>query len=129
MKLTKRTSLMTAYWTLTALLLLFLASAVFLDLSHSPQIVAVTSSLGYPGYFLDIDGIAKLLALLAIVLPGFHRLREWAYAGLVFLTVGAGWSLLATHQNPFAPLSVLILVAASYLLNRARAMPPHPLSA
>jgi len=123
MKLTKRTSITIAYWTLTALLLLFLASAVFLDLSHNPQIASVTGSLGYPVYFLDIDGIAKLLALLAIVLPVFHRLREWAYSGLVFLTVGAGWSLMATHQNPFPPLAVLALVAASYALNRARPLP------
>lgn len=123
MKLTKRTSVMLGYWTLTALLLLFLASAVFLDLSHNPQIASVIGSLGYPGYFMDIDGIAKLLAILVIVLPGFHRLREWGYAGLVFLTVGAGWSLIATHQDPFLPLSILVLVIASYSLNRARTMP------
>lgn len=120
MKLTKRTSTVIGYWALTALLLMFLASAIFLDLSHNPQVVSVIQSLGYPEYFLDIDGIAKLLALLAILLPGFHRLREWAYAGLVFLTVGAGWSLLATHQNPFLPLTVLAVVMMSYFLRSAR---------
>lgn len=118
MKLTKHTSLVIGHWSLTALLVLFLASAIFLDLSHNPQIVALIRSLGYPEYFMDIDGTAKLLAVLAILLPGVYRLREWAYAGLVFLSVGAGWSLLAVHQNPFPPLTLLIVVIVSYSLQR-----------
>jgi hypothetical protein len=109
------------YWILTGLLCLSLAFGAYMDLSHGPQMLAGVASLGYPEYFLNIDGIAKILALLALLvpLPGFPGLREWAYAGLVFLTIGAAWSHIARHQNPVMAIATLIITLASYGLWRA----------
>jgi hypothetical protein len=107
------------YWVLTVMLCLFLAFGAYMDLSHGPQMLAGVASLGYPEYFLNIDGTAKILAILALLVPGSPTLREWAYAGLVFLTIGAAWSHIARHQNPVMAIATLIITLASYGLWRA----------
>jgi hypothetical protein len=109
------------YWVLTVVLCLFLALGAYMDLSHGPQMLAGIASLGYPEYFLNIDGTAKILAILALLvpLPGFPTLREWAYAGLTFLTIGAAWSHIARHQSPVMAIATLIITLASYGLWRA----------
>lgn len=107
-----------AYWITTVLLALLLLSTGFLDVTHRPMMVAGIASLGYPEYFLTIDGLAKWAAVVGLLVPGLVTLREWAYAGLVFLTLGAAWSHLASGQSPAPPLVALTLTAASYLLRR-----------
>lgn len=114
-----------AYWIVTGLLELFLLGTGFMDMSHNAQMSAGIRSLGYPEYFLIIDGTAKLLAAVGIAAPRLPALgersstpREWAYAGLTFLTVGATWSHLANHQSPAAPVVVLALASASRWLWR-----------
>jgi hypothetical protein len=109
------------YWVLTVMLCLLLAFGAYMDFLHGPQVVAGTAALGYPEYFLNIDGTAKILAVFALLvpLPGFTGLREWAYAGLVFLTIGATWSHIARHQSPVLAIATLIITVASYGLWRA----------
>jgi|SRR5450432_2064387 hypothetical protein len=113
------------YWIATVLLCAMLVLGAFMDLSHNPQMVAGIGTLGYPEYFLTIDGTAKCLAILALLIPGFPGVREWAYAGLVFLTIGASWSHLARHQSPAAAIGTLALTAVSYWLwNKTRGTSP-----
>jgi hypothetical protein len=107
-----------AYWITTALLALLLLSTGSLDITHQPMMVAGVTSLGYPEYFLTLDGVAKGAAVAGILVPGLVVAREWAYAGLTFLTLGAAWSHLACHQSPVPPLVLLALVQASCLLWR-----------
>lgn len=107
-----------AYWITTGLLALLLVSTGFLDITHQPTMVAGVTSLGYPAYFLTLDGLAKWAAAIAILVPGLVLTKEWAYAGLTFLTLGAAWSHLACHQSPVPPVIVLALVVASCLLSR-----------
>ncbi len=107
-----------AYWIATGLLALLLVSTGFLDITRQPTMVAGVTSLGFPEYFLTLDGLAKWAAAVAIVVPGLVVLKEWAYAGLTFLTIGAAWSHLACHQSPVPPVIVLGLVQASCLLWR-----------
>jgi len=40
--------------------------------------------LGYPVYFLTILGIWKILGVIAVLVPKFPVLKEWAYAGFFF---------------------------------------------
>ena len=56
----------------------------------------VTDRLGYPSYFLVILGVWKLLGAIAVVVPRFPRLKEWAYAGVLFNFTGAIASHLAS---------------------------------
>lgn len=86
-----------AYWGITgyvALAMFFGGLAEVLDASmglefSSIGIATVVAVLGYPLYFVYIIGICKMLGAIAIVAPRFPRLKEWAYAGLVFNITGA----------------------------------------
>ncbi|WCT11627.1 DoxX family protein [Mucilaginibacter jinjuensis] len=69
------------------------------------------SRLGYPTYFLTILGIWKILGVVAILIPKFPLLKEWAYAGFFFAMSGAIFSHLASGSavGEILP-SVLLLV-------------------
>jgi hypothetical protein len=51
--------------------------------------------LGYPPYFVTILGVWKVLGVIAILVPRFPRLKEWAYAGIFFDLTGAAASCAA----------------------------------
>ncbi|XEC97451.1 DoxX family protein [Paenibacillus tarimensis] len=83
---------MIAYWTVT----LLLSAAVLLSgigqLMQYGGNVELVKNLGYPLYILTILGIWKVLGVIALVVPGFPRLKEWAHAGIFFLMIGAALS-------------------------------------
>lgn len=111
------------YWVVTGLMAAFMLMASIPDVLRIPQAVEVFTHLGYPTYLLPFIGFAKILGVIAVLVPGFHRLKEWAYAGLVFDLIGALYSHLAVGDPPSAwafPIVGLILVAGSYLLYRRR---------
>jgi len=104
------------YWGTTGLAALALLGGGFGQVSRSPEMVENMLKLGYPVYFMVIIGTWKLLAALALVVPGAPRLKEWAYAGLTFLLTGAFVSHLAAGDplaNSIAPLAILGLVLTS----------------
>ena len=81
--------------------------------------VEAMTHLGYPLYFMTIIGIAKLLGVLAVLVPARPLLKEWAYAGLCFNLMGAT----ASHafsgdalSHTVRPAIALALCVASYLL-------------
>ena len=108
-----------AYAITTGLLALaFLAGGVF-DLLRTPEVLEGMSHLGYPVYFASIIGLWKVLGAIAIVAPGFARLKEWAYAGIFFDLTGAAASHAAVGDpagNIITPLVMLVIAAASWAL-------------
>ena len=85
-----------AYWVTTALVVSELALGGVWDILRVPQVRGLIERLGYPSYFLVILGIWKLLGAVALAIPRFPRLKEWAYAGVIFDLTGAVASLLAS---------------------------------
>jgi uncharacterized membrane protein YphA (DoxX/SURF4 family) len=85
-----------AYWVTTALVVFELALGGVWDVLRAPQARDLIERLGYPLYFLTILGIWKLLGSVALVIPRFPRLKEWAYAGVLFDLTGALASLWAS---------------------------------
>jgi uncharacterized membrane protein YphA (DoxX/SURF4 family) len=85
-----------AYWVTTALLVFELVLGGVWDILRVPQVRDLIERLGYPLYLLSILGIWKLLGAIALVVPGFPRLKEWVYAGVVFDLTGAVASLAAS---------------------------------
>src|SRR5215467_6083545 len=85
-----------AYWVTTALVVFELALGGVWDILRVPQARDLIERLGYPLYFLVILGIWKLLGAVALAIPRFPRLKEWAYAGVLFDLTGAVASLLAS---------------------------------
>jgi hypothetical protein len=85
--------------------------------------VEVFTALGYPLYLLPFLGVAKLLGVIALMFPGFPKLKEWAYAGFTFNLSGAIYSGIAA--SGFDPKMLVLLVpialgVISYLFHRKR---------
>jgi hypothetical protein len=81
--------------------------------------VRVIRHLGYPDYFMTILGVGYVLAGLTLLAPGGPRLKEWAYAGLVFNYTGAALSHLAARdglETLIGPFIFGILTMASWSL-------------
>jgi uncharacterized membrane protein len=72
----------------------------------------IVTRLGYPLYMLSILGSWKILGVLAILLPKFPLIKEWAYAGFFFVMTGAAISHVIM-QEPFVEVvpSLTLLVA------------------
>ena len=111
------------YWVVTGLMAAFMLMASVPDVLRLPQAVELFGHLGYPTYLLPFLGTAKILGVIAVLVPGFDRLKEWAYAGLVFDIIGALYS----HLSVGDPVSVwgfaliaLVLVSSSYAVGRLR---------
>ncbi len=80
------------YWIFTLWLALGMASTGIVQLMKSKTGAGGADSithLGYPMYFLTIIGVWKLLGVVAILIPKFPLLKEWAYAGFFFAMSGA----------------------------------------
>jgi uncharacterized membrane protein YphA (DoxX/SURF4 family) len=109
------------YWTSTVLFAAVFALTGTLYLIHNPQMVTKLALLGYPPYMLAILGTAKILGAIALVVPRFPRLKEWAYAGFVFDFLGAIWSHVAVQgvgRSAIVVLVPLALVTVSYVSYR-----------
>ncbi|MFY9911221.1 MAG: DoxX family protein [Candidatus Sulfotelmatobacter sp.] len=105
-----------AYWASNALIALSAAMAAFAYLSGSPQAVRGFIHIGYPQQLRIILGIAKPLAAIVLLIPGFLRLKEWAYAGFTFAWICAFVAHTLAHdgRERFAPILLLILLVISY---------------
>src|SRR5215510_9491751 len=111
------------YWILTGLMAAFMLMASIPDVLQPPEAIAVFEHLGYPAYLLPFLGTTKILAVIAILFPGFPRLKEWAYAGLVFDLVGAFYSHISVGDTFGAwifPIIALLLVSGSYFFYRKK---------
>ena len=64
-----------------------------------PPFIGIMEHLGYPAYVMTILGVWYVLAGVALLAPRFPRLKEWAYAGLVFTYTGAVASHLAVGDG------------------------------
>jgi len=86
----------TLYWIFTALFGGFMLFTSIPDIIQQEEAVKFITNLGYPDYFVPFIGIAKVLGVLAILMPGnYPRVKEWAYAGLFFDLIGAFYSVVA----------------------------------
>lgn len=108
----------TVYWVITTSLVIELLTGGIWDVARTHYVVGVVTALGYPVYVLTIVGIWKLLAVPALLIPGFSRLKEWTYAGVVFEMIGAAASHAACGdaKETIAPLLITAFAAASWAL-------------
>src|SRR6218665_3445063 len=73
--------------------------------------------LGYRLFFLTLLGLWKLLGVIAILIPKFGLLKEWAYAGFFFAMSGAVVSHLAVGDSAkelFGPILLIVLTIVSW---------------
>jgi hypothetical protein len=112
-----------AYWTTTILVAFFIGGGGVAQMAQFlGNVHGVVPVLGYPMYFFGILGFWKALGAIAILVPRFPRLKEWAYAGIFFDLTGAAASVAAVGVygvyafHIVAPLVLAGLTVASWAL-------------
>jgi uncharacterized membrane protein YphA (DoxX/SURF4 family) len=107
------------YWVFNILFAgLMLSSGIQNAMSTPDSVKMMHDGLGYPLYFIPFIGVAKILGSIAILIPGFPRIKEWAYAGLTFDLIGATYSVYCVpmpegkwyYMVPFLALPVLAYI-------------------
>jgi len=101
------------YWIATLWLALGMVSTGLVQLLKSKTGAGGVDSithLGYPVYLLTLLGAWKILGVIAILIPAFPLLKEWAYAGFFFMMTGAAFSHIATGSATEIFPSLLLLI-------------------
>jgi hypothetical protein len=83
------------YWAYTGLFIAFMLVTSFSQVISAKGTKELMVTLMMPTYILPLLGISKLLAIVAILVPSFPKIKEWAYAGLMFDFIGATYSMIA----------------------------------
>jgi uncharacterized membrane protein YphA (DoxX/SURF4 family) len=107
------------YWTTTAIIALTLLSGGVAQMLGFHEAVDGVVKLGYPVYVVTIIGVWKLLGGIAVLVPRFPRLKEWAYAGVIIDLTGASISSAACDvgiRHVVTPLGLAIIALASWAL-------------
>ena len=117
-----RTSSTVAYWIVTILLATECIVGGIMGTLRMEPFIGVAKHLGYPAYFMTIIGVWYVCAGIALLWPHFPRLKEWAYAGLVFNYTGAAASHFAVGDSAgslVAPIIFTCLAIVSWALRPA----------
>jgi hypothetical protein len=110
------------YWIATVWLSLGMLSTGIVQAFRVEKEIAFILKMGYPVYFLTILGVWKILGVVAVLIPKFPLLKEWAYAGFFFSMSGAIFSHIALG-NPIKemlpPMLLLVLTLVSWYFRPA----------
>ena len=118
--MTKRNKII--YWIATIWFALGMGSTAVVQLMKNKEDVDMMTALGYPIYILMIIGVWKILGVIAILIPKFPLIKEWAYAGFFFIMSGAIISHLAVGdaaKTLFGPILLIVLTIASWYFRPA----------
>ncbi len=105
-----------AYWVTTGVLVFNLLAGGLAELAQLQGNAEGMQALGYPLYMMTILGAWKVLGSIAMLAPGWARLKEWAYAGAFFNLTGAAVSHIvmgdeAWHAYYTASLAIITLLS------------------
>jgi hypothetical protein len=118
--MTKRNKII--YWIATLWLALGMVSTAVVQLMKRKDEVDSIMRLGYPIYFLTIIGVWKILGVVAVLMPKFALVKEWAYAGFFFAMSGAAISHIASGdpmKEIFPSLLLIVLTVVSWYFRPA----------
>ncbi|OXA97165.1 DoxX-like family protein [Flavobacterium oncorhynchi] len=110
------------YWIATLWLALGMTATGIVQLLKMKDEAEMITRLGYPLYFLTLLGVWKLLGVIAILIPKFSLLKEWAYAGFFFAMTGAVFSHFAVGdaaKDYFGPILLIVLTIVSWYFRPA----------
>ena len=119
----KRTKII--YWVVTGLFALFMAMSGLQNVMvDEASVKLISTDLGFPKYFIPFLGIAKILGAIAILVPGFPRIKEWAYAGLFFDLSGATFAVISisgfSNGSPFMFVFLAFHLASYFLYHKVK---------
>ena len=102
------------FWIVTIIFSAFMLFSGISEIMKQPDAVKIMQHLGYPDYFTVFLGYAKVLGVIALLVPGnFPRIKEWAYAGFFFDLLGATYSGIAV--DGFQPAMLFMVLFFAFL--------------
>jgi len=107
------------YWIITAILSFCIFSGGLAQALQLKEVLQGFRPLGYPNYFISLIGVWKMLGVIAILIPKFKLLKEWAYAGIFFVMSGAVISHIASDDvsvQIIAPILLTVFTVLSWYL-------------
>lgn len=110
------------FWIITAILSFCIFSGGLAQAMQVKGVMEGFKPLGYPAYFISIIGVWKVLGVIAILIPKFPLLKEWAYAGIFFTMSGAVISHIASADvsiQIIAPIILAVFTVLSWYLRPA----------
>jgi uncharacterized membrane protein YphA (DoxX/SURF4 family) len=106
------------FWSATGFLALAQGSAGIMNF-FAPAAEERFKAIGYPHHLLILLGVLEVLGVLALIIPKVpFRLKEWAYAGFVFLYIGALVAHMAVNDSmalTIQPIISFVVLAVSYI--------------
>ena len=99
-----------------------MTSTAIVQLIKMEEEVTNFTDLGYPIYLMTLLGVWKLLGVIAILIPKYLLLKEWAYAGFFFAMSGAVISHIVVQDAAitlFGPILLLVLTVISWYFRPA----------
>lgn len=114
------------YWIATVWLALGMTSTGIIQLMNVKEETEFILLLGYPAYILTLLGITKLMGVVAVLVPRYPLLKEWAYAGFCFMMTGAVYSHIAmghSFKEVAPPLLLIVLTFISWYFRPADRKP------
>lgn len=118
-----------AYWITTTLASLIIAASGIMAITEQPFLIEIMNHLEFPVYIMRINGSAYVLAAIAIIVPRFLWIKEWAYAGVTLIMIVATIIHLImgdTFPETFGAILVLALTIISNILRPERYRLIHP---
>ena len=109
----KKTNIL--YWTFTSLFAFFMLGGAIPDIFSAQIAVDGFNKMSMPLYLIPFLGVAKTLGIIAILVPGYPRIKEWAYAGLVFDLLGATWCVFSSGVRDGNLLFMAVPIALAFL--------------
>jgi hypothetical protein len=109
------------YWIITLVLSFCIFSGGLAQAAEAKGVVQSFKPLGYPNYFISLIG-GKVLGVIAVLIPKFKLLKEWAYAGIFFAMSGAVISHIASGNvsvQIIAPFLLAVFTVLSWYLRPA----------
>jgi hypothetical protein len=110
-----------AYWTSTMLVVAVMTISGGMAITHAAPMMKALAHLGYPPYFANLLGVAKLSGVCVLLVPGRFKLKEWAYVGFGITIISAVYSHLQSGDGLMAldPLFFFAMLTISYLTRPA----------
>ena len=103
------------YWVFTGLFSFMMLGSALPDIISADIAVNGFATIGLPAYLVPFVGVAKALGVIAILVPGFPRIKEWAYAGLLYDVIGAIYSVASSGQPAGAWIPILLPIALGFI--------------
>lgn len=110
------------FWIPNGIMLIFMVGSGIMYFVEAEEVAKAFAQLGYPAYTMYFNATAKILGGIAIAWPGFPRfLKEWAYAGYLYIMLLALQAMYATMPGfPWPMVGFLGLWGVSYWQFRCR---------